>query len=333
MLTCMNKWRVLWREFVWALWVGVVGQGCTFTLGHWVGLHCNGTMWGKIGMSMVSSPMGGLGKSIPGWVRANAKASSQCGWGWVRDRESGRDGTIKEHAQRVQGLECTVKMLAITLSETWRPGGAEQVSDLTWFVFSQVLGLLCLATRPLKLRSVEVGGNILKGRDTEDVLSPLLDTSCPQSWASGLERRTRIPSVSHVVRLGDVDKQPRTMESQLVLVGDKLRVLSLWPLMAWVGGGRPLTLEPKHLGWCPSSVWISHSKVRILVLASFNRFVEQKRRTSKCFRHLKKGTHLNVKVALNSHSHFSFSNFQILRRLENFSLGNVKWKHFFPYCD
>lgn len=49
----------------------------------------------------------------------------------MRDGESGRDGMIEEHAQRVQGLECTVKMLAITLSETWRPGGAEQVSDLT----------------------------------------------------------------------------------------------------------------------------------------------------------------------------------------------------------
>lgn len=28
-------------------------------------------------------------------------------------------------------------------------------------------------------------------------------------------------------RLGDEDKQPRTMESQVVLVGDKLRVLSV----------------------------------------------------------------------------------------------------------
>ena len=43
------------------------------------------------------------------------------------------------------------------------------------------------ATKPLRLRQIEVGRGILEGKDTEGVLSLLPGTSCPLSWASSLE--------------------------------------------------------------------------------------------------------------------------------------------------
>ena len=119
------------------------------------------------------------------------------------------------------------------------------------------------ATKPLRLRQIEVGRGILEGKDTEGVLSLLPGTSCPLSWASSLERRAGISSVFCVVRLDDVDKQPRTMESQFVLVGEKVRAVSLWSGMAQVACRKPADFRARTQRLLSPGPWISHGTMWI----------------------------------------------------------------------